>query len=503
MAASVRRLEELPIDLTLFDTKKRGEGVIGSCKTAIGETWKHNIRRVGGFWMATSEWRSGKPEMIEMFLEGMMRQVKESLGSAVTWEGFAGVFELTMNGATFVRDWTTIFNRAKANYTRVGDNLFTNGSAETGAWADYNTPTTNAQSTTWVSSGEHSEHIVSDGASDGATIETGLAVVANVEYECRVAVNVVSGTWTLAVYQDDGSSTVLASVQTDGTGQMVLHCTIPDTSAYAGNVGAHIYAAGVGEIYADGGVLRKAPLAAETTWYEDAASQAEYGVMETVLSLGEMSDEAADASVQRYLAEHAYPKTRMSGRVISSAIPMDEMKLKITWFGHIWTASNRYASVSGTDDADDHVSALVAECEFVDAGIVEANTMQYQIDTQTPSRVWDCLRSITEAGDSTGDRWGLGCYENKLVEYREWDSEAGWRMQNGQAVQLGGGMLDGWQARPGLMVVDDIPMGPAGPSIETDDDPRVVVVDEVEFDAAGWLAGKSGLVLSIGGSSGG
>ena len=493
----MRKIEDLPIDLALFESVKRGNGALGNVRAQLARTWKRSICRVGGFWMGTSEWEGSRDEKLGMFLEGMMREVRESVGGLVTWQGFAAEMDLNVNGVHYWNSWLKMANKVKTIYTRIGDNEFTNGSAESGAWADYNTPTTNAQSTTWVTDGVYSEHIVSDSARDGAIIQAAIAITANKYYECRATVNIISGTWTVEIYQDDGTGIVLGAVSESNAGQAVLRCSIPAGNTYAGNVGVRVYCDGVGECYADGAVFQEGPLRAETAWYQDTASQTDYGVMETILLKAGMADQTANGDAQRYLAQHAYPKTQMPNDfAVAAAEAGAEVTLKITWLGYVWTTFNRYTTVVGTDDADDHVSALLGLCEFVSAGpIIEANTMQYQIDDRAPLRVWECFRDVAEAGDVDGDRWGFGVYEGRQAEYREWDTAVTFRLRGGQALHLAGGTLEPWFARPGLMAVDDMPIGPAGASGNVDDDPRVAVIDEVEFDCGAWLKGESGLVF--------
>ena len=52
----------------------------------------------------------------------------------VTWAGFLAEMTLTLDGLVYVRRWADIANRVQAIYSRLGDNMLTNGSVETGNW---------------------------------------------------------------------------------------------------------------------------------------------------------------------------------------------------------------------------------------------------------------------------------------------------------------------------------------------------------------------------------
>src|SRR3990167_2578787 len=308
-----RGLRELPIALNLYESVKRGGGAIRNVSKQIGETWRRSIRGVGGFWIGTAVY-AGDPvdlryELQELFLEGMMREVRETLGGLTTWQGFIGDMTLTLGGVRYTRSLLDRANAVKAIYSRLGDNLFTDGSAESAAWAAYGTPSTREQSTTWVSDGIYSCHLITDGSNEGAQIESGLAVVADKPYECRVTIKLVTGTWKLEISRGD-TGAVLGQASESTAGQRVLRATISDSSTFTGSVTVRLYASLTGaEIYADGAGFQSGPERAETGWYEDAAGEADYGQIEDILLEAGMSDDAANAKAQTELTKRAWPRT--------------------------------------------------------------------------------------------------------------------------------------------------------------------------------------------------
>lgn len=499
----MRKLSELPMQLNLYESKKRGGGNLGNVTARMAGTWRHSKRRVGGDWIASARYEGSTDELEEMFYEGLMREVRASVGGILVWRGFCAEVRLHLRGVEYVRSWFEMANRVKVIYTHIGTNQFTNGSAESGAWTSYNTPTTNAQSTTWVTDGTYSDHLVADAANDGATIQGGIAVTAGLYYECRCSVNIISGTWVLEIYRED-TGAALGTCTYGTAGQYVMRCSIGDSSTYAGNIGVRLYcSAAAGEVYADAAVFQEGPCRAETSWYADTASQSEFGVMEEILLKAGMSDAAANALGQLTLDERAWPRTKAPNEFMALAEgeSLGEDWLEMTFVGYLFSTRNRFTTVTGTDDCDDHISALLGLCEFVTAGIVDANTMQFQIDDQAPLRVWECLRDITLAGDASQNLWQIGLVPHTTpvgsdygVDYRLLGSTPVARYRGGRVYHIAGGEMEPWFLEPGYLYVDDLlSMGPGEISGIAADDPKIMSVDEVEFDAGNWLGGGSGI----------
>ncbi len=626
----MRTIDELPIDLTLYDSVMHGSAQIKAVKRQFGPTWRRSIRGVGGFWIGTCEYENGsRDDYLEMFLEGMMRELRETWGGLYMWQGFLGKASLVLDGLQYEREWPPI-NSVKCIYTRLGDNQFTNGSAESGAWAAYgspstleqsttwvndgtyschiimsvanqltnggaesgawtayNTPSTLEQSTTWKSEGTYSCHIVADSADDGAKIQDGIAISASTEYEFRmdydlisgewtveiyrqtggnivasgsitslgqgnitvsipdtntfagnigirvkcttgtgqiycdgavfrtgadhgaiiqsgitiaankayeveVATKIVSGTWTLEIYRTD-IDTALGAASESTAGQRVMRAEIADTNLHAGTIGVRLYCTSdSGEIYADGAKFREAPQQAETAWYMDVDSQDEFGVSEDVLLYGGLSDAAANAKAQTHLGKNRWVRTRPPDDYLVGKVQGPD-SLSLTFYGHVFTLRNRHCRSAGTDQAGTIVSTLIGESEFITAGIVSANTMQYQIDDRGPLRAWDVIEDIVLTGDASGNRWIGGVYGGRKFDYGQASTTIEYRYSKGILKTVSGVVIEPWFLRPGLVYMDDMPLGPGDISGNDMDDPRAFYMDEVEFDVAGWLKGETGL----------
>lgn len=671
-----RSLDSLLVDLQLYDTVKRGGGPIMNVKKQLGATWRRSIRSVGGYWLGTAEFRGDPFDMQDLFLTGLTREIRETYGGLITWAGMIVEMVLTLGGRQYTRRWADLANRVQVIYTRLGDNQFTNGSVESGAWSAYNTPTTRAQSTAWIADGTYSLHLVTDSsaanvltngsaetlvspsfwsnyfspttlaqstfwvyagtysahivgnsANDGAVIEpgiisvlaatiydcqvqvdiiagtwklevyrtdtdatlasttesrtgvlqmqcsvpvtntyaggvnvrlyctttsgeiyaddarfqarayqgaiiqTGITIVAAKAYECQVSVKIVSGTWKLEIYRTDTDAT-LGSGTENNTGQRTMRASISDTNTYAGTIGVRLYCTTVtGEIYADGAAFRETAVQARTSWLANTQAQSDFGTLELALLQGAMSDAAANAHAATALAQLAWPRTippelfmpeMLAGEagmryveggaaaslgkhgelalanpsVISDPMRMEGAALSIVVAGYAFSLRNKYTSRGGTTQAaSTHVSNLIGDSEFVTAGSIATNSFQYQVDDRAPLRVWEVLRDIAIAGDASGNRWTAGVYGNRVFNYAQAGTKPDYHLRGGELITGSGGPSDPWLALPGLVYMDDMPAGPGGLSGNSSDDPHVVFVEEVEWDVAGWLAGRSGLTF--------
>ncbi len=487
-------LDSLPIRLSMYGSYKHSAGYIRDVTEKIGATWKRSIRSIGGYWVGICNWSGSRGEMDDLFLNGLTNEIKESVGGLVTWEGFIAEMEYKTRGLKFTRSWGNLANRVKTVYSKIGTNQFTDGSAESAAWTAYGTPTTREKSTAWASDGTYSCHLVADAIGDGATIQAGITIVALTPYQCRVTVNIVSGTWWLEIYREDTGDT-LGWAESGVVGQNIMYATIADNNAFAGNVGVRLYCVtATGEIYGDAGVFQEAPNRAETKWYADASSQRDYGVIELMLLEAGMPDTHAKALAQTELAERAWPSAQPSDTFEETLdIAASEDQLKITVYGYVFTLRNKYTLVTGAAAASTHITNILAASEFCTSNYIKANTLSVEIDDRTGIRHWEAIRDITKAGDENGNRWECGVYNGRKFDYLAASTNVQAYIRDGRAYNILGGILDPWLARPGYVRIDDMPLGPQIASSYALDDQRVFYMEEAEFDAASWLKTGRGI----------
>lgn len=499
----MRAVNTLNLSLNLYDKRNPASpgtdpGDLGDYTRRLISTWRSTTRGRGGYWLATAELIGSDWEKEEFFIDGLQREIVARVAGEKVWQGFISKMRLTRpNGEVYERDWTRIYNRVKAIYTRIGDNVLTNGSAESGAWADYNTPATNEQSISWVTDGLYSNHIVTNSANDGAIIETGLAIIAGKAYQIQVSVNIVSGDWFFEVYRTDTGES-LAQMGQDSIGESVMSVSISSNNTYAGNVGIRLYTDDItpAEIYADNAIFQDAPFRAETRWYDDEVSQSEHGTRELVLLLAGFSDESAAAMCQTELRKRAWarslPPVNYGARGGS-----DKTRLEITFSGYVFTLSSLHSLTTGTQYMDDIISAAVSEAPYISAGVIEQNNIYYQVDDLAPITLWDIIEDVTLAGDASGDRWECGVFSGLKLDYVEVPENHVYIWRGGQLLGLDNTPIEPWLVRPGYVNLADMPLGPENISGYETDDPRVVYMFEVEFNAPDWLAGGSGLMWSM------
>lgn len=512
--AAPGRLDLISFDLTLHDSVKHGSGPLRNLDKECAATWRRTIRARGGYWLGTCQFDSNPADQMSMFLDGLGREVRETVGNALTWQGFIAEMALTVGGQTYVRKWLDLANRVQAIYTKLGDNLLTNGSAESGAWNTNTMGTLVAppsQSTAWVSDGTYSCYIDnSGGIANGGTYIPSLVgigpIVAGKSYDCTLVANVVAGPWTLVIQQHlaglNGAGvpvSILGQGSENNTGQRTLRANIPNTNTYAGLVDICIYNSdGTGKAYFDAGNFRETPLQARTSWYADSLSALEYGTLEAALLQGSMADQTANAHAATALAESKWPRTVPPADFGSGLLDMQPDGLTLTVAGYVWSLRNKYAAssrVGTTQNASVHVTNLISDAEFVTAGNIQANTFQYQIDDRAPLRAWEVLRAITLAGDASGNRWTCGVYGGRLFNYQQASTALDYHFRAGQLVTISNDAVMPWLVQPGNVYLDDMPVGAGSLTSNTADDPHVLKVEEVEFDAGAYLAGGSGLNL--------
>jgi hypothetical protein len=431
--------------------------------------------------------------MIDLFQTALMSEIRETAGGMITWQGFLAEMGLTYKGQRYTRSWVDVANRVKVIYSLMGPNLITNQSCETTVWDAYGTPSTREQSSAWATKGTYSAHIVTDAANEGVIIDSDISITAGLNYQAHVTVNIVSGIWRLEIYRSDG--TVVDYTDQQSTGQAVVTVGISDDNLVGGTVGLRLYCTdATGETYADAAVFQQIAQRAETSWYDNTASQSEYGVIEYIESQIGMTTAAANALAAKLLADKAWAKIKPPMQImVMEREPVD--RLDLTFLGYSATLKNFYTEYGGTSDsASVLVADILSEAEFVDVGRIQSNLLGYYVEDIDQYRAWDLLREITLAGDTSGSRWTCGVYAGRRFFYEQANETSPVaRIRNGRVVSNGGGMLEGWLAEPGLVALDDMPTA-YDIGARASDRMNRAWMNEVEFNLAEYLTGNGGII---------
>ena len=81
-------------------------------------------------------------------------------------------------------------------------------------------------------------------------------------------------------------------------------------------------------------------------------------------------------------------------------------------------------------------------------------------------------------------------YANRTLTYSQFSTDIAYRYRNDKLYNPAGGEMEAWLALPGWAIVDDAPPVPYQTS-DAMDDPRRVIVEEVEYTAPDTLRFRS------------
>jgi hypothetical protein len=472
-----------PYSLTLYERVTNGNALRGDVTDLLRQTWRRSIRRVGDYWLGTAEIKMERGDLDDFFQDGLLREIREITLGDETWRGAIVMMEYTRGGVVFVRDVTRMANAVRVTYTRIGDNVLTNGSGESGAWTAYNGATV-AQDAAWSTHGTYSIRVtVDDTAIRGATIQSGIAVVAGQQYLIRGTLKVTSGSWRVSSNRADTDAS-LAFFSTGGQpGDFAFNITIPETNTYTGNVDFRITSeASAGVVNVDACVFQLGPCQAETGWYTDAESIEMFGRKETISSRSGMSTSDANAECESALLTSAWPMVLppRSGRTINEREAEDV--IKVTFAGY-WAMLNWvYTTLSGTKSKSDWVKALAAlQPTFVAAVMADTNAAEFTIDDRAAQRVGDLLKNLVVSGEPGGAKYAIGVGAGRRLNYDKVAAELAYVLRGAQLCSVSGDEIEPALVRPGWMLWEAMPIVPGWISASAEHDPRWVYLEEVEL----------------------
>lgn len=188
---------------------------------------------------------------------------------------------------------------------------------------------------------------------------------------------------------------------------------------------------------------------AETAWFTNDTSIARYGRREYIIPLDGVTQATAEAEAQKTLIEagEAWSRPVGVGKDIEDGLYVEAV-------GFVFTANNKYVTAGdGTeDDLSTYFAEIVAaDCEFLTAGSIAANTTQVRKSFQTPMRVWDALYHLTLVG-STSSPFLTEVDENDFIHFRQADNEPAYLWQGKEkGLTTRGGAPVRWTARPGVI----------------------------------------------------
>lgn len=229
---------------------------------------------------------------------------------------------------------------------------------------------------------------------------------------------------------------------------------------------------------------------------EDTSSQALYGILEEIISVGSATETTAELARDRYLAENSIPKTTGSlsitpGSASSPTVTLDLLG-NVNWLMHYIyentsATTTSYLSDKIIDILTDDVNGIIS----TDYNYIESN-LYLVPDLETKSRMaWDIITELVSLGDGVTDgRSIIGVYDDMdRVYYNSipTDIEYEYKLSNPRQVITEPGssnIILPWMVRPGKWItVPDFLIGRNIPSTNLNGDPRNKFIDSVRFTA--------------------
>ena len=486
------------ISLNLYDPLLYGNQAIGNYSVLFSPTWRRTIRRRGGFYLGTVELTGDdltRAEIEEFFRYRLLSELRETVGGMETWRGFIAKMEYSRGNQLFTIDITRMSNATRVIYTHIFDNLLTNGSGESGAWAAYGSPTSVTQDTTWKTDGTYSIKIVTPANVSGATIQAAIAIVAGQSYVIEGRLNVAAGggSWRVSANRaDNDASLAHFSTRGGGAGDYAVSMLIPPTNTYAGNVDLRITSEGsAGTVYADAFSFRISPIPnTQTGWYEDTQSITVHGRKEqSILEVGKTST-AANAEAQSWLTRWSWPQPFPPTNYTTQGAndPKQPDRLTITFAGY-WAMLNWLNIPLGIDTGttSDLITSLVnLQSTYIIPGSIETNATLTAIDNRGSLLVGDTIKDLTGDGKAGGQLYTAGVLANRIFNYRAEPAELTYNIRGGDIYSTSGALYEPWLARPGYALYQDLPIGP-GSLAAAQNDPRWIYLEEIEMLPEGKL----------------
>lgn len=157
-----------------------------------------------------------------------------------------------------------------------------------------------------------------------------------------------------------------------------------------------------------------------TTFSSNTDSQAGFGTKELLLRPRDyMFLSTANQYRTNVLAALAQPR-QVTETVSQTAVSRPTLQVDIRGYVHTLDWLHYNATAVTSDDADAEITNALAGADFVTAGTITANTLQVSRESdQRPA--WKRIRSIADLGDAGSNRYLAGCYQSRILDYRQAD----------------------------------------------------------------------------------
>ena len=218
----------------------------------------------------------------------------------------------------------------------------------------------------------------------------------------------------------------------------------------------------------------------------DTASQAVYGARGYLASPGVyLNSTTADQYRDNLLAQFKQPRTTPERVTLTGGSPAT---LRVDIRGYIHTEALRWRdnTSTSTGNAHDEISAEISGSTLVSEGTVDTNTAQVVQERTYDYSRWARMKDIAALGDASGNRWQVGCYQSRNVDYTQTsDTDISYYLRT-QGKRVGvisggnGGDVTGALIQPGKVAfIEDI-LGVRPVASPLMDDPRAIYIEAVD-----------------------
>lgn len=236
-----------------------------------------------------------------------------------------------------------------------------------------------------------------------------------------------------------------------------------------------------------------------TTIAENTASQAQYGIIEKVVSAGTTTDENAEKVRDVFLNENRNPKT--SGQVSLSLGSAQNTVITLDCIGNVnWLTAYIYNNASTAFElVSDKIIAIIAADpnSYLSASVneIEENSFLTPAVENRNRFAWDILTELVSLGNDVNDTRRLfGVYADRVPYYTSQPKTIAYHHRltdPAQAVTTPtGALVYPWDVQPGKWLhVPDFLIGRSFPASDNlADDPRNLFIESVDFTAPATIS---------------
>lgn len=236
----------------------------------------------------------------------------------------------------------------------------------------------------------------------------------------------------------------------------------------------------------------------ETLISDDEESQRKYGILERVLSGGQMLDDASgnsDADYVRdvYLSENAYPRTS-SSLSFGEGEGMGGITLEISCLGYSYWL-DKYIYNGGSDlivtiseKLEDVLTADPNGIVSADYSYIEDNnniTLELEETNRTALTI---IKELLTFGNGTDTPYTFGIYNNRTVKYNVVGNDVSYHYKIFSHADTfssaNGAIIEPYDVLPGKWArIDDFQMDASRMGLSVFEDPKAIFIESVDYTA--------------------